>query len=74
MGRESMVYFPSIDIGAIERQLLSWRSQYAALGVLMLLPEADKQATPALPVICQRHAIPLCGAIFPQLVYGTGFQ
>lgn len=74
MSRGSMIYFPSIDMGAIESQLLEWRNQYPLMGVLILLPEAEKLATPALQSVFQRHHIPLCGAIFPQLVYATEFR
>lgn len=74
MGRGSMIYFPSIDMGAIESQLLQWQNQYPLMGVLILLPEAEKQATPALQAVFQKHHIPLCGAIFPQLVYATEFR
>lgn len=69
-----MIYFPSTDSGAIERQLLQWQIEFPEMGVLILLPEAEKQATPALQLLFQRHHIPLCGAIFPQLIYGTEFH
>ena len=39
-----------------------------------MLPEAEKNALANLQSCCRHQQIPLCGAIFPQLVYGTAFR
>lgn len=74
MVRESMMYFPSIDTDTIEQQLLDWQTQYPRMGILALLPEAEKSAVPGLQVQCDRRRIPLYGAIFPQLIFAAEFH
>src|SRR5574343_287681 len=74
MSRESMIYFPSIDSETIQRHLLQWQTAYPEMGTLLLLPEAEKEAVPELQSLFRQQGIPLCGAIFPQLIYGTEFR
>lgn len=74
MGGTGMVYFSSIDMERIESLLLDWRTQFPEMGVLAMLPEAEKHHVPTLQAQCRRHQIPVCGAIFPQLIYGTAFH
>lgn len=74
MANGSIIYFPSINMGTIESQLLNWRAQYPDMGVLVMLPEAEKNVVPKLQSYCQGLNIPLCGAIFPQLIYKTEFR
>ncbi len=74
MTEGSMIYFPSIDMQAIGHQLSNWRLQHPLMGLLIMLPEAEKDALPVLQSYCHRHQIPLCGAIFPQLIYGSEFR
>lgn len=69
-----MKYFPVIDIDTIRETLSSWRLQHPLMGVLALLPEAENAAVPQLQKLFQNQQVPLCGAIFPQLVYGTEFR
>lgn len=70
----SVVYFPAIDMNAIERQLLDWRALNPHMGILAMLPEAEKNYVTMLQSHCYQHQIPLCGAIFPQLIYGAEFR
>lgn len=72
MGRTS--YFPSIDFEEIEALLLAWQAAHPQMGILIFLPETEQHAIPGLQSLCKRHGIPLCGAIFPQLVYGAEFH
>lgn len=44
-----------------------------ARGALMLLPEAERQALPALQAVFRAHGVPLVGAIFPKLMHGEEF-
>lgn len=74
MGSGGMVYFSSVDMEKIAGLLLSWRSQFPGMGVLALVPEAEKNQVPKLQAYCRGERIPLCGAIFPQLVYGSEFH
>lgn len=74
MNRASVIYFPSTDMVAVEKLLLSWRDRFSEMGVLALFPEQEKHAVSSLQGLCNQHGIPLCGGIFPQLVYNTSFQ
>jgi hypothetical protein len=69
-----MIYFPSIDLEAIGRLLQKWQQEYPLMGVLVMLPEAEKYAVPGLQTLCRQQQIPLCGAIFPQLIYANQFH
>lgn len=70
----STMYFPSVAIEDIEKHLLAWRADYPQMGILALLPETEKSAVSKLQYLCKTHLIPLCGAVFPQLIYGTKFH
>jgi len=74
MIRGSLVYFPSLDLASIEQQLLAWRDVFPHMGALALVAEAEKAEIGSLQAVCRRLNIPLCGAVFPQLIYGTAFQ
>lgn len=69
-----MIYLSSIDMGKIEGLLLNWRSKFPNMGVLAMLPEAEKSQVPKLQAQCRQHQIPIRGAIFPQLIYGSEFH
>ena len=53
--------------------LRTWRKHAPRAGVLMLLPEAEKDRLPGLQRIFQDEQVPLAGAIFPALVSDAGF-
>jgi hypothetical protein len=74
MAKESMIYFPSIETDVIASQLASWLQEYPEMGVLAMLPEAAKAEVATLQSVCRAQHIPLYGAIFPQLVFGTEFR
>lgn len=74
MANQRITYMASVDLAAVERQLLDWRADHPAMGVLVLLPEADKDQVPALQSLFRQHQVAVCGAIFPQLVFGDDFQ
>ena len=70
----SMMYFPVIEVDVIERQLLEWLALKPHMGVFIILPEAEKDQVTILQSHFHKHRIPLCGAIFPQLIYGSEFH
>jgi len=74
MGSSGMIYFSSVDMDSIESLLLNWRTEFPGMGVLVMVPESEKDQVPELQALCRRHRISLCGAIFPQLIYGTEFH
>lgn len=69
-----MIYLSSIDMVRIEGLLLNWRAEFPDMGVLAILPEAEKSHVSELQARCRQHRIPICGAIFPQLIFGSEFH
>lgn len=69
-----MHYFATLDAGEIARVLDQWHAAYPEMGVLALLPEAEKDGVAQLQVICRQRGIRLAGAIFPALLEGGEFR
>lgn len=67
-----MQYIP-LNAASIDSTLSAWLAQFPQMGVLALLPEAEKGQVPLLQEICRQRGIPLVGAIFPALVTPDGF-
>ena len=63
-----MHYLPEVEAEAIEHKLAELQALYPKLGVLALLPEADKDKVGVLQAACSRRKVALAGAIFPALV------
>jgi len=53
--------------------LRAWQREFPGLGVLALLPEAEKTRLPLLQSLCRELDIPLVGGIFPALLTASGF-
>lgn len=68
-------YFVEPDaFGGIPDILSEWQQSWPEMGLLVLLPEAEKHQVPALQAICKTCKIPLLGAIFPSLVTALGLH
>jgi len=63
-------YLPGLDPAALDSVLQGWRQDYPQMGVLALLPEAEKDRLPTLQQVCTAQQVKLVGAIFPALVVG----
>lgn len=63
-----MHYLPEVEAEAIEHKLAELQALYPKLGILALLPEADKDKVGVLQAACSRRKVALAGAIFPALV------
>lgn len=74
MNDSHMRYFQTLDLDDIGQQLTAWHEQHPQMGALVLLPEAEKAAVASVQSLFQRLRIPLCGAIFPQLIYASEFR
>lgn len=57
----------------ISDALAAWQAQHAQMGVLALLPEAEKDHLGVLQEACRARSVPLVGGIFPALVSAEGF-
>lgn len=53
--------------------VLEWRSAQPAMGVLVLLPEAERGKIPAIQAAFRQARLPMVGAVFPALVTDRGF-
>ncbi|MBL8491389.1 MAG: FIST C-terminal domain-containing protein [Rhodocyclaceae bacterium] len=53
--------------------LAEWRAGTPGSGLLMLLPEAERDRLPALQAACRGAGVPLVGAVFPAIVTDAGF-
>lgn len=58
---------------ALPETLRTWRAAAPDMGLLALLPEAEKTRLPVLQALCRQHGIPLAGAIFPAVLTAQGF-
>ena len=86
MGGKFFVFIPCLATRMfIDQQLLAkglpdaatvlrdWKARWPDLGVLMLLPEAEKQNIGTLQEAARNLSVPICGAVFPALVTDGGF-
>ena len=64
----------SIEPALIEQVLGSWQTESPEMGVIALLPEAEKDKLPLLQMACRARNVPLAGGIFPALVVHEGFS
>ena len=53
--------------------LSQWRHRSPELGVLVLLPEAEKGQLPEIQCVFRDQGVPVIGAIFPALITNEGF-
>lgn len=61
------------DFSDLEPLLKEWHSQFPGAGVVVLVPEAEKERVPLIQARCRELGMPLAGAIFPALVNDDGF-
>jgi hypothetical protein len=73
MSTSRSIQHVALDANAIDLLLADWHGKWPQLGVLALLPEAEKEQLPLLQAACRRRAVPLVGAIFPALVEADRF-
>jgi hypothetical protein len=66
-------YFARMDADALASALQRWKSACPAMGVLALLPEAEKDQVSALQAVCRQAGVPIVGAIFPALIVDGRF-
>lgn len=59
---------------AVDAVLQDWHTRWPKLGVLLLLPEAEKDSVPVLQEVFLQRNIPMLGAIFPALLTEQGFS
>ncbi len=61
-------YFSELNESHIAEVAESWHARFPNMGVLVLLPEPEKNRLPMLQKIFSARQIPLMGGIFPELI------
>jgi hypothetical protein len=69
----AMEYMPEITEAALKEVLARWQQAHPDMGVLALLPEAEKDAVTTLQKACNDCNTRLVGAIFPALIVDEVF-
>ncbi len=70
----TVCYLPDIEERLLDEQLAAWQAEQPKMGVLVLLPELERDAVPLIQQVCARRRIPVVGAVFPALVEGGAFR
>lgn len=71
---QALRYLPDLAPRALSTVLEDWRNRYPHMGVLALLPEAEREGVAGVQALCRDLAVPLVGAIFPALIEGGKFR
>jgi hypothetical protein len=66
-------YLAGEQFASVGDVLAEWRRQWPALGVLLLLPEAEHEHIPALQAVFRTADVPLVGGVFPALIVRGDF-
>lgn len=74
MALAGMRYLADLDEREIDNVLATWQAAHPYMGVLALLPEAEKDTVAGPQAACARRKVPLVGAVFPALVEGEAFH
>lgn len=64
----------ALDAQTVGELLSEWQQATSDLGVMALIPEAEKDKLPILQNACKALGIPLVGGIFPALLTNDGFS
>lgn len=67
-------YLPDLDESILDELLASWQADQPEMGILVLLPEAGRDAVPRIQQVCARRGVPVVGAVFPALTEGGAFR
>lgn len=74
MIHDAIQFLPDSGRDHLEPLLRRWRAAHPAMGVLLLLPEAERECLVAWQQPFRDLGVPLVGAVFPALLVGDGFR
>jgi len=74
MASELTRFVEALEGEAVVPVLRAWRADHPGMGVLALLPEAERAGVERLQAICRAESVPLVGGVFPALVRGRRFS
>lgn len=63
----------ALDCADVRPLIEGWKARWPHMGILALVPEAEKDRIAQLQVTLRACQVPLSGAVFPALVTDTGF-
>lgn len=70
---DQLFAFTDASAAAVGAVVSDWRSRHPDVGVLLLLPEAERAHIPAIQAVFRDADVPLVGALFPALIVNAGF-
>lgn len=68
-----MIYLGEITAASVAEALAAWRPDFPEMGVLALVPEAEKDAVAVLQRACAEAGVGVVGALFPALLHDGAF-
>lgn len=74
MTASAMHYLPQIEEHSLDELLAAWQAGQPRMGVLALLPEAERDSVARVQQVCARRHIPVVGALFPALIEDGAFR
>ena len=74
MTATAMRYLQFIEERFLDELLATWQADQPRMGVLVLLPEAERDSIARVQQVCARRHIPVVGALFPALIEGGAFR
>lgn len=74
MNTSTMHYLPKIDAYSLDQLLAEWQAVQPGMGVLALLPEAERKSVGLVQQACAHRRVPVVGALFPELIEGGAFR
>ena len=64
----------ALSYSTLDSVLHDWKRQWPSVGVMALLPEAERMHVELLQSLCNTHQVTLVGAVFPALIAQDSFQ
>ena len=75
MKTSNLCFFETAGELEVSGLLSEWQSGYPEMGILALVAESDRETcVPVLQALCSRMNVPLCGAVFPALLFQNRFH
>jgi len=61
------------DFEKLAPLIIEWKALSPAMGILVLLPEAEASKVSTIQSICDESGVPMVGALFPSIIVGSSF-
>lgn len=74
MGQPALLYLKDFNQQQLQQRLGQWRSDHPRCGAFCLVAESSRAAIPAIQAAFHGAAVPLIGALFPELLFEGEFK